>query len=234
MNLLKAFFSACCAFFMAILVALMIEKLGGGIGSIIGTVPTIIIPSTYVILTQTTETLETRVESSLTSIIGMFSTDLLFMPTWKIIPPRLPKKWKNSTKVWVTLAFAVVFWFIGSICMVLIRQGIESLGVNIWVFSLALLLLTEACGIFLCWSLPPTPPGSNKVKWYIHMCRGIAACIAIFISGVLSQIPGLGVAAGAMTSFPGIFGTTMVSVSLAQGADVSTGAIGPLLLGGMR
>ena len=62
--------------------------------------------------------------------------------------------------------------------------------------------------------------------------RGLAAAIAIFVSGILSQT-GLGIIAGAMVTFPAIFLTTMVSVSLAQGADVSTGAIGPMLFGGM-
>lgn len=54
----------------------------------------------------------------------------------------------------------------------------------------------------------------------------------MFISGVLSQTDA-GAVAGTLTTFPAVFLTTMVSVSLAQGADVVTGAIGPLMIGGM-
>lgn len=43
---------------------------------------------------------------------------------------------------------------------------------------------------------------------------------------------GLGLFAGAFSGFPAIFSTTMVSVSLAQGASVSTGAVGPMIIGG--
>ena len=101
-----------------------------------------------------------------------------------------------------------------------------------FVFCFALLLFTVCCGVALCWRLPPTPAGKNKVKWYVHLARGFVASLAIFASGVLSQ-SGSGVAAGAVSTFPAMFITTMVSVSLAQGTDVSTGAIGPLLLGGI-
>ena len=34
-------------------------------------------------------------------------------------------------------------------------------------------------GVFLCWSLPPTPKGKNHVKWYIHIIRGLAAFLCI-------------------------------------------------------
>lgn len=232
MNFVKIFISAGLAFFIAILVALMIEKLGGALGSIIGTVPTTLIPTVYMIFSEASQTMEQKTDSSLALVFGIFATDLLFMPTWKILPPRLPAKWRNGLKVFVTTAVSLSLWFVGAILMIVAQTALKSRGVNMWVFSLTAVGIIVIYGILMCWSLPPTPPGKNKVKWYNHMFRGVAAFFALFVCGILSQ-SGLGVAAGAMGTFPAIFLTAMVSVSLSQRAEVAAGAIGPLILGSM-
>ena len=232
MNYVKIIISSTVAFFMSIIVALLIETFGGAVGSIIGTVPSTIVPAIYVILTEDSLTKQQKIDSVVACLFGMFATDLLFMPSWKYIPPRLPKKWKNGLKVLATTLLSLLIWFVAAVLMVLLQQWTASLGMTMYAFGVCVLVFTMSCGVVLCWSLPPTPAGKNKVKWYTHLARGIAAAIAIFASGYLSQ-SGAGIAAGAMTTFPAIFGTAMVSVSLAQGADVSTGAIGPLMMGGM-
>lgn len=233
MNYVKIIISSVVAFFMSIIVALLIETFGGAVGSIIGTVPTTIIPAIYVVLTTDTLSKEEKINSVVACLFGMLATDILFMPSWKVIPPRLPKKWANGLKVFVTTLLSLVVWFVGAVVMVLLQQGAAKIGMSMYAFGACVLLVTISCGVCLSWSLPPTPAGKNKVKWYTHLTRGVAASLAIFVSGYMSQ-SGIGVAAGAMITFPAIFGTTMVSVSLAQGADVSTGAIGPLMMGGMR
>ena len=232
MNYVKIIISSTVAFFMSIIVALLIETFGGAVGSIIGTVPSTIVPAIYVILTEDSLTKQQKIDSVVACLFGMFATDILFMPSWKYIPPRLPKKWKNGLKVFVTTVLSFLIWIISTLIVVAIRQWAVGHGMTTYGFCACVLAVTVTCGVTLCWSLPPTPAGKNKVKWYTHLARGIAAAIAIFASGYLSQ-SGAGIAAGAMTTFPAIFGTAMVSVSLAQGADVSTGAIGPLMMGGM-
>ena len=232
MNFVKIFISSGVAFFMAILEALLIETFGGAIGSVIGTLPSTIIPAAYILLTEESKSVEERTESMIACLFGMLATDILFMPCWKVIPPKLPKKWSNGMKVLVTSLISLFVWFIGAVLMILLEMGAAKVGMSIWVFGLLIMLVCGSCGVYLCWTLPPTPAGKNKVKLHVHMMRGLAAAIAIFVSGVLSQTD-MGIIAGAMVTFPAIFLTTMVSVSLAQGADVSTGAIGPMLFGGM-
>ena len=228
----KVFFSSGCAFLMAIFVALMIEKFGGAVGSIIGTIPSTIIPSVYMIITQTSLSVEDRTNSVLACIYGMFATDVLFMPTWKLVPQRLPKKWSNGMKILATTIVGVCLWFVGALTTNLLQEFASSIGISMWVFGISIIVLTGLFGGWLCWSLPPTPAGKNKVKITTHLTRGIAACVFVSISGIFSQI-GAGKLAGLMSTFPAIFATTMISVSLAQGAEVSTGAIGPLIMGGM-
>lgn len=232
MNYVKIFVSSGVAFVMAIAFAYLIETFGGATGGIIASFPTTIIPAVYIILEDSTQPLQTRFDSTMASIIGMFCTNILFMPTWKYLPPYFPKQWSNGISVTVMTLVSLVIWFVSVVVVTLFQQWLSSFGVTMFVFCFALLLFTVCCGVALCWRLPPTPAGKNKVKWYVHLARGFVASLAIFASGVLSQ-SGSGVAAGAVSTFPAMFITTMVSVSLAQGADVSTGAIGPLLLGGI-
>ena len=232
MNFVKIFVSSGVAFVMAITFAYLIETFGGATGGIIASFPTTIIPAVYIILEDSTQPLQTRFDSTMASIIGMFCTNILFMPTWKYLPPYFPKQWSNGISVTVMTLVSLVIWFVSVVVVTLFQQWLSSFGVTMFVFCFALLLFTVCCGMALCWRLPPTPAGKNKVKWYVHLARGFVASLAIFASGVLSQ-SGSGVAAGAVSTFPAMFITTMVSVSLAQGADVSTGAIGPLLLGGI-
>ena len=61
--------------------------------------------------------------------------------------------------------------------------------------------------------------------------RGLAAATAIGIAVQFASM-GLPIIAGLASVFPAIFLTTMVALWVAQGADVPTGAAGPMMLGG--
>ena len=183
---------------MAIAFAYLIETFGGATGGIIASFPTTIIPAVYIILEDSTQPLQTRFDSTMASIIGMFCTNILFMPTWKYLPPYFPKQWSNGISVTVMTLVSLVIWFVSVVVVTLFQQWLSSFGVTMFVFCFALLLFTVCCGVTLCWRLPPTPAGKNKVKWYVHLARGFVASLAIFASGVLSQ-SGSGVAAGAVS-----------------------------------
>ena len=217
---------------MAIAVALLIERLGGAVGSVIGTIPSTIIPASYIILTEMSKTKEERASSMIACIYGIFSTLILFMPIWKVLPPKLPKKWGNKQRVLATSIISLLIWSGGAVVTIYLQKWIDSIGISMWLFSIILTLIILAVGTYLCWNLPPTPAGKNKVSLCMHFSRGLAASLAIFAGGILSQMD-VGVLSGIVSTFPAIFLTTMVSVSIAQGADVSTGAIGPLILGGI-
>ena len=216
---------------MAIAVACLIEKYGGAVGSVIGTVPSTIIPAIFIILSDNSKSIAERASSGLACVFGVFATNVCFMPIWKVLPPRLPKKWSNGLSVLVSTIVSLLVWFVAAMIVLLIQRALAMIGMTMLFYTLILVILTCLIGGYLCWNLPPTPAGKNPVKWYIHVARGLVAGAAIFVSGILSQTDA-GIAAGAASTFPSIFLTTMVSVSLAQGADVSTGAIGPMILGG--
>ena len=138
---------------------------------------------------------------------------------------------KNTPIVFLTLFISLIAWFAAAVFVTWLEELTASLSVPIFTFSLCIMLICVVCGFILCWSLPPTPKGKNHVKWYTHLLRGLAACFCIFISSWMSS-SGLGLFAGAFSGFPAIFSTSIVFVSLAQGASVSTGAVGPMIIGG--
>ena len=228
----KVLISASLAFFMSIAVAYLIETFGGAVGSVIGTIPSTILPAAYILMTEESKTIEQRTESLLACVFGVFATNIFFMPCWKLIPPKLPKTWSNKKMVLVTSFFSLLVWFIVALAATYLQSFVKGYGFSMWAFSLLVMCFMSICGLILCWRLPPTPAGKNKVKWYINLIRGCGTFVVMFISGVLSQTDA-GAVAGTLTTFPAVFLTTMVSVSLAQGADVVTGAIGPIMIGGM-
>lgn len=128
MNFVKIFISSGVAFVFAILVAVLIETFGGAIGSVIGTLPFTIIPAAFIIITEQTKTVDERVESLMACLYGMLSTDLLFLPSWRVIPPRLPRKWSNGLKASVTTVLSLLIWFIGAGLMLFLKSVVTKLG----------------------------------------------------------------------------------------------------------
>ena len=138
----------------------------------------------------------------------------------------------NNTRVtFVTLVVSIIAWFIAAVFVSWLEEVTAKIGMKIWTFSIIVMLICAVVGFILCWSLAPTPKGNHKVKWYTHLLRGLTAALCICVTSWLSS-SGLGLFAGAFSGFPAIFSTSIVSVSLAQGASVSTGAVGPMIIGG--
>lgn len=75
----KVLISASLAFFMSIAVAYLIETFGGAVGSVIGTIPSTILPAAYILMTEESKTIEQRTESLLACVFGVFATNIFFM-----------------------------------------------------------------------------------------------------------------------------------------------------------
>ena len=163
--------------------------------------------------------------------IGILATNLIFLPIWKILPMKMRRRYSNVVVTWLTLLVSLVAWFVAAFIVTWLESYTSQLGIPLWVYSICIMLICVFVGIILCWSLPPTPKGKNKVSVATHLLRGLACMCCIFVSRWLSS-SGLGMFAGAFSGFPAIFSTSIVSVSLAQGASVATGAVGPMIIGG--
>ena len=222
-------FAAIFAGVVAIAVTLLIEKYGGAVGGILGTVPTTIVPAAAGI------TLASNNYSDLNTSLAIVPAGMLingiFLVNWII----LPTYFNNTEKIYTTLIIiTLISLSIWSLCGLIILKIIQiSYDLSLSSFQIGLIgqILLTILGVVMSWRVGLTPRGKNKVNKYVIFSRGIMAAIAI---GVAVWISGLGypLLAGLASVFPAIFLTSMVALWISQGPSVPMGAAGPMILGG--
>ena len=218
--------SAVLAGIVATCVTVAIERWGGLVGGLLGTVPSTIVPAGIGMYLAGGE--EDLVLSMMVVPLGML-LNALFLGAWLLLP-----RWFSNTAhplLWTSIG-ALVFWCVMGIGVLFLLQN-----------TVVGMLLTEqefaAVGLALLFFIAvwfnrrpqPTPKGANAVSKTVLLARGSMAAAAI---GVAVWMAGLGVPllAGLASVFPAIFLTSMVALWLAQGPTVPQGAAGPMMLGG--
>ena len=215
--------SAAIAGIVAVLVTMAIEKWGGIIGGILGTLPTTIVPAAAGMYIEAgSEDLAT----SMSLIPFWMLLNALFVGSW-VIYPRIKKQ--EVSVVQMTLV-SLGFWVVTAILMTTLLSGLLGYFSG-FVIGVAGLFSLLGLGLWMTWNPIKAPKGINRVTKFVLLMRGLAAGTAIGISVHLSSL-GMPILAGLASVFPAIFLTTMVALWLAQGADVPTGAAGPMMLGG--
>lgn len=214
--------SALFAGLVAILVTVAIERWGGLIGGILGTLPTTIVPATIGMMVEGGEA---NLATSLAMVPAGMLLNALFVGAWVVYP-----RWRGEVSVGHMTAVALTLWFGLAILLTMLTPHILVLaGEQMFAISGTFLLI--GLGLTMTWHPAPTPRGRNPVTLRILLLRGLAAAIAI---GVAVEMAATGepVIAGLASVFPAIFLTTMVALWIAQGSEVPTGAAGPMMLGG--
>ena len=220
-------FSALLAGLVATAVTVAIEKWGGLVGGLLGTVPSTIVPAAIGMYLAGGE--DDLMLSMAVVPLGML-LNALFLGAWLVLP-----RWFSNAShpLLLTSIGALALWGV--------------LGVTVWLFmnnTVVGTLLTEqelaAAGLILLviiavafnWRPQPTPKGSEAVSKTVLFSRGMMAAVAI---GIAVWLAGLGfpLLAGLASVFPAIFLTSMVALWLAQGPTVPQGAAGPMMLGGV-
>ena len=218
--------SAVLAGIVATCVTVAIERWGGLVGGLLGTVPSTIVPAGIGMYLAGGE--EDLVLSMMVVPLGML-LNALFLGAWLLLP-----RWFSNTAhplLWTSIG-ALVFWCVMGIGVLFLLQN-----------TVVGMLLTEqefaAVGLALLFFIAvwfnrrpqPTPKGANAVSKTVLLARGSMAAAAI---GVAVWMAGLGfpLLAGLASVFPAIFLTSMVALWLAQGPTVPQGAAGPMMLGG--
>lgn len=245
---------------IATLATLAIERLGGKLGGVIGTLPTTIIPASWGVWLQVTGGLSGG-QSALGGAplhsasplfanamyavpVGM-SLNALFLWLWRALPARLPSAWVGdevSDEVSDEPNRAPSRLFTVGVLSGL-TLGAWLFGALIWV-SVSRHLTPEALrragviatalivlmGMWATYRGRPAPRGARSVPLRALFTRGLCAFIAVMIAVLISH-SGAATLAGVAAVFPAIFWTTMVSLWFSQGSAVPTGAVGPMMLG---
>lgn len=218
--------SALFAGIVATAVTVAIEKWGGLVGGLLGTVPSTIVPAGIGMYLTGGE--DEIVSSMMVVPLGML-LNALFLGAWLVLP-----RWFASTSrpLLLTSFGALTFWCVLGIGVWFLLQH-TVIGILLTERELALvgLALLVVISVWFNRHPQPTPKGTNAVSKTVLFARGTMAASAI---GVAVWMAGLGLPllAGLASVFPAIFLTSMVALWLAQGPTVPQGAAGPMMLGG--
>jgi hypothetical protein len=213
--LLSAFFAG----LVAILVTVAIERWGGLVGGVLGTIPTTIVPA---VIGMSIEGVDT--EQALAVIPWGMLLNGIFLLSWVILPQ------KFSTSLTTTTFVSLTIWFILGLSMVYVT-GILLGTFTPFQIGISGLVVLLVLGVWFTWRPDETPKGTESVSLFVLFLRGLAAAFSIGI-GVWFAGLGLPILAGLASVFPAIFLTSMVALWLAQGSEVPIGAAGPMMLGG--
>lgn len=214
--------SALFAGIVAVLVTVAIERWGGIVGGILGTLPTTIVPAA---IGMYIEAGSKDLATSMSLIPFWMLLNALFVASW-VVYPRINPQATLGKMIFVSLGF----WsFLAVLMTISLTESLNyfselSLGIAGFVCLVGL-------GLWITWIPIKAPKGKNSVTKQVLLMRGLAAATAIGIAVQFASM-GLPIIAGLASVFPAIFLTTMVALWVAQGADVPTGAAGPMMLGG--
>lgn len=210
---------------VAILVTVAIEKFGGFIGGVLGTVPSTIIPAAAGVYALEGD--ESLTASMSVVPIGMLINGV-FLGVWIILPKYIAS---DRLKLLITVVSSLLTWAILALLSLIIAREVTGGTISEMTLGMIGLVLLAILAIMFNLSNRAAPKGLNKVPIIILSIRGIAAGLAIAACLMLAEI-GLPFVAGLASAFPAIFLTSMVALWLSQGPQVPQGAAAPMMLGG--
>ncbi|KAI9183068.1 hypothetical protein H9P43_003985 [Blastocladiella emersonii ATCC 22665] len=240
-------------------VTVIIEKFGGIVGGILGTVPTTIVPSTlgfyftFIALGSTdgapTEAGVVEFQRSMLASVPGVLLNVLYLFAWQYFPDRVRARFPGISilkLLSVVFAAAILIWLALAVAMVAaLRAVAANIAVPVdgapvstaispaistaFVIAVATLALQLVAGSIVGWTPPPAPKSTAHVPLTALIPRGIAAALAVSASIVIGRTSPW--AGGLVSVFPAIFTSSIVAVWLSSGEAVSSGALGPLMLG---
>lgn len=219
--------SALFAGFVAILVTLAIERLGGRRGGVLGTLPSTIVPAAYG-LHEAAPSAEAFATAISTTPVAMI-LNALFLLAWREIPDRLPTDNKHARFAW-TLVLSLAAWGSTAVVVTLALRELFARGASPVVVAIAATFVIFVIGFLATRKPLHAPGGKNRIGFMVLLGRGGMAALAIGIAVLLAK-HGAPIVAGVAAVFPAIFLTTMVALWLSQGESVPRGAAGPMMLG---
>jgi len=217
-----ALYSGLGAATLASLITRAIELLGGKRGGVLGTIPTTIIPASLGVWYAN----PSAFDEAMWAVPPGMCLNAMFLWLWRALPPRIPQGWSLHAQLSLMSACSLSLWALGALSWVtLLRPALDpqrgALGA-----TLAIILL----GGLATRGERESPKGKASVSWGTLSARGVFAGVAVASAVLLAQRSS-GVISGVASVFPAIFWTSMVSVWLSQGSAVSSGAVGPMMLG---
>jgi len=209
---------------VAVLVTVVIERLGGVVGGLLGTLPTTIVPASIGIARASSST--DAMQAALFAVPAGMLLNALYLALWRFLPARLPAS-SFGGRLALMLSTSLGLWAAAAFLLVTTLDEV-ALGAK---GAAGVAALTALVGLVLTRVQPASAKTApRRVGPVVLVARGLAASLAVG-AGVVIAARGGDAAAGIASVFPAIFLTTMVSLWLAQGEAVSASAVGPMMVG---
>eukprot|EP00755_Sulcionema_specki_P039083 Sspe_Gene.112157::Locus_94889_Transcript_3_3_Confidence_0.700_Length_1320::g.112157::m.112157 len=209
---------------VAILVTVAIERWGGVVGGLLGTMPTTIVPASIGIARAAATWHDFKV--AMYAVPAGMLLDVFFLWLWRVIPSALPP-WSLASRLAVTVATTLLVWGVLVVGLVLALDALPPKHL-VWV-AWGVTAGIFAAGVAATYRPRPAPKGGRPVTLFQLVTRGVVAGGAIAVAVLVSEHNSL--AGGIASVFPAIFLTTMVSLWVSQGESVPGGAVGPMMVG---
>lgn len=208
---------------VAIGVTVAIERWGGVVGGLVGTLPATIVPAALGMYSTSDPAM---FQAAMFAVpIGML-VDAGFLYVWRVLPPRLPSGAPLVAQLALMILVSMSVWLVLALTALTFAERARA-GLAVGLAAQAALV---AVGALATARKVPAPGGTRSVGWVALVSRGVLAAVAVGVAILLSAL-GSPVIAGIASVFPAIFLTTMVSLWWSQGGAVSAGAVGPIMLG---
>ncbi len=210
---------------VAIGATVAIERFGGRLGGVLGSLPTTIVPASFGFWAHSAN--PTDYQQAIAVVPAAMLVNALFLWSWQLLPSRLPRATMGRSLAMMVVASLAV-WGTGAAALYVLMQRLDTVS-PLWIGVTGLLAIVVV-GLLATARHVPAPRGKRRVGVAALLSRGVLAAIAIYGAITLSSL-GSPMLAGMASVFPAIFLTAMVSLWVAQGAAVPLGAAGPLILG---
>ena len=211
---------------VAVGVTVAIERWGGRVGGLIGTLPSTIVPASLGLWFRAADAPAEVLAGAMHTVPAGMLLNAGFLFLWRVLPPRLPSL-ALGPRLALMSFMSLAAWAVGAVGLTLSLQAGGGAG---RLFGVVSTLVLVGFGALSCLATHPSPRGSRPVGPTTLLARGLLAGLAVSVAVWLADVGGP-VAAGVASVFPAIFLTTMVSLWLSQGEAVPAGAVGPMMLG---
>ena len=212
---------------VAIGATVAVERLGGRIGGLLGTLPTTIVPAAAGIWAATGE--PAAFSDAMGAVpVGMW-VNVLFLQVWQIGPRWLPPG-SLSVRLGAMVGLSLVVWAMVAGGAVLVMQQLRDQSIGMLGPGVVATLTSLALGVWATWLPRHAPKGGRTVGPFTLLARGSLAAVVIAGAVGLAAVAGP-LVSGVASVFPAIFLTSMVSLWWSQGEAVQGGAVGPMMLG---
>lgn len=205
-----------------------IERWGGVIGGLLGTLPTTVVPASLGIWAASSD--PTTFAAAMGAIpVGMLvNAGFLFL--WRVGPRLLPEA-SLGIRLALMIAVSLSAWAVLALLSVIGLAAASERGLSAVSLGIVALAVNVGVGLAAAGRRVPAPRGRNRVSWLALLSRAGLAGAAIAAATALAWT-GDGYLSGVASVFPAIFLTAMVGLWVSQGAAVPAGAVGPMMLGG--